>query len=171
MTGAATGEPPPVIVGQVVAVHGVRGQVRAAVLSDVPHRFNQGQTLHIGGNSYTVASSQRNSPQLVVLKFCGVDSLQEARGLVGQEITVPQSAVPDLPQGEYFHFQLLGLRVVTEDGEELGHLGEILETGSNDVYVVSGTAGELLIPALEEVVLEVRLGQGTMVVRLPDGLR
>ena len=107
----------------------------------------------------------------MVLKFHGLDSLPEARALVGLEITVPQSDVPDLPPGEYFHFQLLGLTVVTEDGEELGVLGELLETGSNDVYVVSGGAGELLIPALEEVVLDVLLGQGTMVVRLPDGLR
>ena len=76
-----------------------------------------------------------------------------------------------MEEGEYFHFQLLGLRVLTEEREELGQITEILETGSNDVYVVSGAGGEVLIPALVDVVLEVRLDEGQMIVDLPDGLR
>ena len=76
-----------------------------------------------------------------------------------------------LEEGEYFHFQLLGLRVLTEEHEELGQITEILETGSNDVYVVSGPSGEVLVPALADVVREVRVNDGLMIVDLPDGLR
>ncbi len=76
-----------------------------------------------------------------------------------------------MPQGEYFHFQLLGLRVVTDDAEELGEITEIIETGSNDVYVVTGDTGQVLIPAIASVVREIDLAQGTMVVRLMEGLR
>jgi 16S rRNA processing protein RimM len=76
-----------------------------------------------------------------------------------------------LPEGEYFHFQLIGMKVLTEDGEYLGRLREILETGSNDVYVVSGDSGELLIPALANVILKVQVTEGVMVVRLMEGLR
>lgn len=91
--------------------------------------------------------------------------------LVGQQLTVPETAVPDLPEGEYFHYQIVGLQVLTEEGEDLGKVSEILETGSNDVYVTMGDAGELLIPALADVIREVRLSDGVMVVNLPDGLR
>ena len=86
-------------------------------------------------------------------------------------MTVPEQSVPPLPEGEYFHFQLLGLRVLTEEGEDLGRVCEILETGSNDVYIVANDSGELLLPALADVVREVQVSEGLMVVRLPEGLR
>ncbi|MCI0903504.1 MAG: 16S rRNA processing protein RimM, partial [Chloroflexi bacterium] len=71
----------------------------------------------------------------------------------------------------YFHYQLIGLKVRTVAGEELGELAEILETGSNDVYVVRGVAGEILVPALSPVVREIDIDAGLMVVDLPEGLR
>ena len=86
-------------------------------------------------------------------------------------MTVPLAAVPQLQEGEYYHFQLLGMNVLTEEGECLGRVREILETGSNDVYVVSGESGDVLIPALTEVIREVRLNEGLMVVKLLEGLR
>ncbi len=86
-------------------------------------------------------------------------------------MTVPETEVPNLPEGEYFHYQIVGLNVVTEEGEDLGSISEILETGSNDVYVTSTGSGELLIPALSHVIREIRLRDGVMVVSLPDGLR
>ena len=76
-----------------------------------------------------------------------------------------------MPEGEWFHFQLLGLRVLTDQGEDLGEITDILETGSNDVYVVSEGKSEILIPALKSVINEVKLDDGVMVVSLPDGLR
>ena len=85
------------------------------------------------------------------------------------------SALPDesasLDDGEFFHYQLIGMQVRTEDGEELGEIKEILETGSNDVYIVRGPAGEVLIPAVAHVVTDVDVSSGVMLVRLPDGLR
>ena len=84
---------------------------------------------------------------------------------------VPEGEVPSAPEDEYFHYQLLGMSVRTEDGEALGALEEILETGSNDVYVVRGPGGEVLVPALATVVLQVDVDGAEMVVRLPEGLR
>ena len=82
-----------------------------------------------------------------------------------------QSEVPSAEEGEYFHYELLGLKVRTVEGEDLGEVVEILETGSNDVYVVRGAAGEILVPALSKVVREIDIASGLMVVDLPEGLR
>ena len=163
--------PQHVIVGRVASAHGVSGGIRVNVLSDVPHRFDQGQTLHIGDRSYPITHSSLAPKGQVVLRLQDVDSVHAAKRLVGQSVTVPQSSVPPPREGEYYHFQLLGLKVLTDDGECLGRVREILETGSNDVYVVSGESSEVLIPALTDVILEVRLDQGCMVVKLPEGLR
>ena len=76
-----------------------------------------------------------------------------------------------LEEGEYFHYQLIGMRVRTVEGEELGEIQEILETGSNDVYIIRDASRELLIPATAQVVLEVDVAGKAMTVRLPDGLR
>ena len=171
MTDPQEGIPQQVIVGRVASAHGVSGGIMVNVLSDVPHRFDQGQALHIGDRSYSIAHSSLAPNGQVVLRLQGVDSVDAAKGLAGQPVTVPQSSVPPPREGEYYHFQLLGLKVLTDDGECLGRVKEILETGSNDVYVVSGESGEVLIPALTDVILEVRLDQGCMVVKLLEGLR
>ena len=141
------------------------------MVSDVPNRFDSGQLLHVGGHAYSITNSTPAPNGQMILQLQGVDSVDAARALVGQSVTVPLAAVPQLQEGEYYHFQLLGIKVLTEEGECLGRLREILETGSNDVYVVSGESGDILIPALTEVIREVRLNEGRMVVKLLEGLR
>jgi 16S rRNA processing protein RimM len=84
---------------------------------------------------------------------------------------VPATNRPELPEGEYYHHQLVGLNVVTDEGHELGVLADILETGANDVYVVRAADGnETLLPAIPSVVLEVKLADRQMRVHLLDGL-
>ena len=161
----------PITVGHIFSLHGVSGAIKARVLSDVSHRFDVGQVLYVHNNPYSIISSNRIPNEQIILRFLGVDSPAAAQSLVGEDMTVPETSVPHLPEGEYFHYQLVGLRVFTEQGEDLGELKEILETGSNDVYVVSSDSGELLIPALAEVIREVLVADGRMVVRLPPGLR
>ena len=161
----------PIAVGEVIGTHGVSGGVRARVLSDVAHRFDAGQEIHILGVPYRIARSSRSRSNQVILQLHGLGTVEAARALVGQLITVPPEAVPQLPDGEYFHFQLLGLTVLTQEGEDLGRISQILETGSNDVYVVSGPGGEVLVPALADVIVNIELDQGIMVVSLPEGLR
>ena len=141
------------------------------VMSDVPNRFDEGQVLFVQARQLTIVSSQPFRAGQVILSFAGVNSPGEAQGLVGQYLTIPPSESPQLPDGEYFHFQLLGLRVETTEGELLGKITEILETGSNDVYVVKGETGEVLVPALTGVITDVRVDEGVMLVSLPEGLR
>ena len=141
------------------------------VMSDVPNRFDQGQVVSVQSRPLTIVSSQPFRAGQVILSFAGVNSSGEAQSLVGQYLTIPPSESPQLPDGEYFYFQLLGLRVETNEGELLGKITEILETGSNDVYVVKGETGEVLVPAITGVITDVRVDEGVMLVSLPDGLR
>ena len=78
--------------------------------------------------------------------------------------------LPALPEGVYYHYQILGLQVVTDDGRALGTVAEILKTGANDVYVVRGEAGEILLPAIESVIRRVAPAEGTLTVHLIEGL-
>lgn len=169
--GAITDYPEHVIVGRVLGIQGVSGAVKVEISSDVPHRFNVGEFLYISGIPYRITSSTRLRRYQVILKLEGLNTPEAVRGLVGQPVTVPKTVAPDLPEGEYYYFQILDLRVCTDSGEELGRVTEILETGSNDVYVVSGQGGDILIPALAEVIQEINLAEGVMVVKLLEGLR
>ena len=160
-----------IAVGRILGAHGVFGEIRARSLTDVPHRFDPGQELFIRNQPYCIASVAQRPPDQVFLKLDGLDTPEVARALAGELLTIPSNAVPPLPEGEYFHFQLMGLEVFTEEGEDLGRISDILVTGSNDVYVVSGQSGDLLLPAVAQVVRVVDLERGTMTVRLMDGLR
>ena len=158
-------------VGRIIRAHGLNGQLRVRVLSDVPERFQPGQGVYIDDSQFTIRSFGIFRGDEILLTLVGVDSRNAAQKFVDNWITVPREAVPPLPEGEWFHFQLLGLRVITGQGEELGKITEILETGSNDVYVVTLAGTEILIPAIKSVITEVRLEDGIMLVALPDGLR
>ncbi|MCZ7627436.1 MAG: ribosome maturation factor RimM [Candidatus Methylomirabilis sp.] len=112
---------------------------------------------------------RRSGPAWIV-QLRGVQTVEHAEQLVGRELLIPRSAAPTLPEGSYYHADLIDLRVVTEEGRELGQIAEILETGANDVYVVRGEGSEWLLPATREVVRRVDLAQGMMVVRLLEGM-
>ena len=160
-----------VAVGLVLGPHGSGGQVRVRVHSDDPHRFDPGQTLFWEDTPLRITEALSRPPDRVILRFDGINSPSAARPLVGQWLTVPRDAVDPLPEGEYFHFQLIGLRVVTVEGETLGAVSEIIETGSNDVYVVNGPSGQVLLPAIASVVQRVDLDEGAMTVKLMEGMR
>ena len=160
-----------VTVGQIVNAHGVNGQLRVRVTSDVADRFQPSGIVYINGASFTITASRNFRGDQILLAFKEINDRDQARKSVGKLLTVPVESSPVLPEGEWFHFQLLGLQVIADDGEELGEITEILETGSNDVYVVSQGKSQILIPALKSVINEVRLDEGVMLVSLPNGLR
>lgn len=157
--------------GRILGPHGTAGQLNARIHSDAPNRFDPGEKLYCNGTLLHILYSKRTRADQIILQFENFDSVDEARTLVGQWLTIPQETVAELSEGEYFHFQLLGLRVVTDQDEELGKLTEVITTGSNDVYVVDGDSGQILIPAIASVVLEIDLAQGVMLVHLIEGLR
>ncbi len=155
------------VVARIVSPQGSRGEVKAEIVTDFPERFASTSAVYLGPEHlrYRV-QGYRLLGDTVVLKLEGVDTIDQAERLRGKLVEVPEEEAVELPQDHYFWHQILGLQVVTLDGEPLGQIDEILETGSNDVYVVHGPRGELLIPAIKQVVKSVDLATGKMVVEL-----
>ena len=164
-----TGTPGYVAVGQIATPWGVRGDLKVQPLTDFPERFQRGAALWVQGHRHEVQRS-RWSRGSVYLGLRGIDSRNAAEELRGALLEVPESDLTPLPEGQYYRFQIIGLEVCTPDGRSLGRVAEILSTGSNDVYVVRGGPRELLIPAIEDVVLEVDLEGGRLVVELLEQL-
>ena len=145
--------------------------MRVRPLGRFPERFRALRTVYLGEQYQPAAVLHRRlHPGGVVLRLDSVASRDAARALDGTYLYVPEAQAVALPQGEYFVHQIVGLAVVTSGGDHLGTIAEVLPTGSNDVYVVRGPRGEVLLPATKEVVLQVDLAAGTMLVEPLPGL-
>ena len=150
---------------------GRSGDVKVQPLTDDPLRFSPGSAVYLEGRRVRVLEA-RNAKGRLLLRLDGIDRRTSAEALRGKLLTVPQKSVRPLHEGSYYYFQIIDMGVWTDDGEFLGKVKEILTTGANDVYLVrNGPSKDLLVPALEGVVLEVSPSDNKMVVRLPEGLR
>lgn len=159
-------------VGRIVGAHGIRGEVKVLPLTDYPEeRFTAGSHLLLGDErrQCTIRSS-RSHKNMVLVVLEGVEDRNQAEELRGSDLFIPQEGAAPLPAGSYWEHDLLGLQVVTTDGREVGTVEEILHTGSNDVYAVSGPHGQVLVPALKDVVSEVDLAAGRLVIHPVAGL-
>lgn len=161
-------------IGRISATHGIRGQLKVHLysgstdtllaLDSVMLRNGRGET-----TSYGVAGVA-GSGKKTILTLDRFDNVNQVLHLVGSEILVRRSQFPALDEDEFFWCDLIGLTVVTDAGENLGRLDDIIVTGSNDVYVVRSGSKEYLIPAIDDVVLNVDLEQGVMTVHPLEGL-
>lgn len=160
-------------IGKVARAHGIRGALKVFAYGETLDRMQVGERLFAkesGAPRQLTLASLRAQNRVWIVEFEEIESRDQAEALTGREIFVESERLPDLPEGEFYQFQLIGLSVETREGRPLGAVSAILETGSNDVYVVEGDGREVLIPAIEEVVLEVDLRNGKIVVDLPEGL-
>ncbi len=158
------------MVGIIKGAWGIQGDLRVERLTDNPDRFTANSRLYLEGRPVRVRRSRELKGGLR-LKLDSVDDRTSAERLRGKSLSVPANAVPPLPEGAYYHYQLIDLDVYTHEGERLGAVREILATGANDVYVVGRSgAKDLLIPALKGVIVCVDLAANRMIVRLPEGL-
>lgn len=166
----APGEPVFIAVGRLRRPHGVMGEIVMELLTGFPERLLAGKTVLVGDAHEPMRlASVRQHSQGKIVRFSGMNSPEDVGRLRNMFVFVRTSELPELPEGEFYHHQLLGLAVVDEAGVPLGELTDILETGANDVYVVKTPDGkELLLPAVDDVILNVDLGRGEMRVRLQD---
>ena len=160
-----------VIVARVNGPRGRDGALNVELLSDLPGRFDVGRELLVDGTARSIIDARQIGPSTALIRLEGIGTRGQAAELTGKYLSALPQEDLSLDEGEFFHYQLIGLQVRAEDGEVLGELQEILETGSNDVYIVRGASGEILVPAVAHVVLDVDVPGGVMQVRLPDGLR
>lgn len=162
-----------IAVGRVVRPHGVRGALLVEAISEMIHSLEPSTQLYLGREKVPAHVQYLRSHQdRYLLAIEGCQDREEAERWRGQELYLATGETARLPEGTYFHWQILGLEAVSEHGETLGEIVKILETGANDVYVVeTPEGGEILLPAIESVILEVDLERGVVVVHLLPGLR
>ena len=163
-----------VLIGKIQATQGIRGQLRVIPFAGDASSISRLESVMVKSPTgamerFPVVSAKAHGKR-VILTLQSFDNINQVLHLVGREIYADRGALPELPSDEFYWSDLLGLQVATKDGEELGELVDIIETGSNDVYVVKLDGREILIPALEDVVVAVDLAAKRMTVSLPEGL-
>lgn len=170
-TGSPTGEPLYLSVGFLRRPHGVKGEIVMDLHTDFPERMKEGRKVFIGEDHKPMTlTNVRPHQKGLLVKFTDVDTPEDAGLFRNQWVYVLTKDVP-LPEGQYYKYKLLGLKVVDEDDNPLGELVEILETGANDVYVVRDDSGkEMLLPNIPSVIMDLDLGRGFLKVHLLEGL-
>jgi 16S rRNA processing protein RimM len=165
-------EPRYLAVGRITRPWGVRGELKAEILTEDPTRFEGLETVYVGPQCVPYCLERaRLHRGAVLLKLARCDDRNAAEALRGLLVQVAIEDTLPLEEGEYWLYQILGLEVWTTEDELLGVVREILETRANDVYVVQDRGGrQVLVPALDSVVLDIDLEAGRMLVALPEGL-
>jgi 16S rRNA processing protein RimM len=167
------------VVGRVLRPHGVRGELRLQALTGFPERMRRLDVIFLGTDpeahddlaEYRVTRIRPEKQAFWLAHLDGITDRDAADRLRGQYVLVSLADAIPLEDDEVYLFQVIGLEVRTVEGEALGVVAEILETGANDVYIVRGEQyGEVLIPAIEDVVLRISPEEGVMIVRLLPGL-
>lgn len=166
------------LLGEVLRPHGIYGELRVRVLTDYPERISTLKYIYLGRDANTGKHAQRHTVQqvrmhqsYVLLKLKDVDDRNRAETLRDLFVMVDiEDAIP-LEDDELYLYQLIGMRVQTTDGEHIGEVAEVLETGANDVYIVQGGIyGEVLIPVMPETILNTDIDTRIITVNLPKGL-
>jgi 16S rRNA processing protein RimM len=163
-----------ILIGQIVSSFGVRGQVKMkALTANIDHLRRRIRTLYVGPKlqPYTLKALFEHKPGLLILTLDGVTTREQADDLRGSEVSILEREAAPLEEGEYFIHQLYGLEVVNEQGEPIGKVREVLETGANDVLIVSRPGKpDALIPMIHDVVQELDIARGRVVIRPMPGL-
>ena len=161
-------------VGVITTTHGVRGEVKVYPTTDDAERFlDLDYVLLDTGRELRRLDIQNVKffKNLVILKFDSIDNINDIEKYKGHDLWIPREEGQSLEDNEYYIADLLGMRVLLEDGSEFGTLKDVMETGANDVYVVQDAQGkELLLPAIHQCILDVDIEKNIMTVHLMKGL-
>ncbi len=161
-------------VGVITSTHGVRGEVKVFPTTDDAKRFKKLKEVILDTGKEQIAleiEGVKFFKQFVILKFKGIDNINDVEKYRQKSLYVTRDNAVRLRRDEYFIADLMGLRVQNEDGEDIGVLREVLETGANDVYAIDMNDGrELLLPAIKQCVLNVNIEEGFVQVHILEGL-
>ena len=163
-----------VLIGKIVGIHGIKGTNKFKSYAESLSVFYPGQSILICDSQNRETRVEVNwvkaHTRTPLISLKGVTDRERAEELIDAELFIPKTELPELDEDTYYWFELIGSEVYTTEGDYLGRVTSILPTGSNDVYVVKNNKQEVLIPALESVVLDIDLKLKRMRVDLPEGL-
>jgi 16S rRNA processing protein RimM len=156
-------------VGRVTRTHGLKGELKFYPIDQDDLVVQNEQQIRLGEATFKI-KSVRGVKSPYIVKFEGVDSIEAAQSLSGQEVLVAREDFESLPEGEYYRFDIEGLKVFDDTGKYYGVIEDIIETGSNDVYVVRGDGKEWLVPMIDSIVQNIDLEQGKLIFHCVEGL-
>lgn len=165
-----------VAIGEIARAHGLRGEVRVTPLTDQPERFERVTECVLWDATRDERETRRITTarphgDAILVTFAGCESPEDARALVGRLIALPRSEALPAGEGRFYPWQLEGARVTTEEGRLVGHIRGIEHAGAQDLWIVAGDHGrEHLVPAVPDIVIDVDVAAGRVVIRPPDGL-
>jgi 16S rRNA processing protein RimM len=162
-------EPEFIVIGQILAPWGNKGELKVKSATDFPQRFTHAAKVYVGGQSMIINSAKWHKGY-VTIKLQGIDAIEAAQEFSGHSVEIHHTQLESLLEGQYYHFQIIGLEVRTTLGEQLGTVTEIMPSGSNDIYIVHGTKREFLIPAIEDVIKTIDLKAGRITIEPIEGL-
>ncbi|MEA4882129.1 MAG: ribosome maturation factor RimM [Clostridia bacterium] len=168
---------PLILVGEVIGAHGLRGEVKVATCNGSPRRFQGVQRVYLERNPGdepvpALVDSERAHGRFALVRLLGMRDLDQARTLVGASMYLPASEIPPAPEGEFYEHQLVGLMCVSSAGERLGVVADVLDMPANHVIVVRQDSGaEFLVPVVHDILLQVDVIEGRIVVDDRPGLR
>ena len=162
-------------VGIITSTHGIRGEVKVFPTTDDPQRFKKLKQVILDDGKETKEleiTSVKFQKNMVILKFKGIDNINDVEKYRQADLLVTREHAVKLEEGEYFIVDLIGLNGITDEGEDIGELSDVIKTGANDVYVFSKEGmKDLLVPKIPDCVKEVNLEEGTILIHLLPGLR
>lgn len=160
-----------ITIGKVLRPFGVRGEVRVYPLSDVPGRYESLSDVVLDSNGQcvpTTVTGVRKAGEHYLVRFSAFSTPEEAAAFRGAWLQIPRDASVPPPPGQYYHYQLIGMTVQTEQGEDLGQLSEIYESPHHHLFLIRQGTQERLIPAVRDLVAHVDVDRRTMTVRIPE---
>lgn len=161
-------------VGVIANTHGIRGAVKVYPTTDDVQRFKKLKhvILDTGKEHLELEVSQVSFfKNMVILKFKGIDNINDIEKYKGKDLLVTRENAVELEEGEYFIADLLGLSAVSDEGEDLGEIYDVLQTAANDIYVLKKGQQEIMVPVIEDCVKDVDLEKGQVTIHLLEGLR
>ncbi len=163
-------------IGGIISTHGLKGEVKVYPTTQDVHRYDVLDTAYIempSGKIPVHVERVRYFKNLVIVKFRGLDRIEDVEGYLKHDLYVSREDAIELGENEYFVGDVIGLKVITDDGRVLGILDDVMETGANDVYVIASQEDpgkEILLPVIRDVILETSLEEGYIKVHLLPGL-
>lgn len=156
-------------IGEILAPLGLKGKMKVNVLTDFPERFSPGETVYIEGKHFVVESAEWQKGNAII-KLEGIDDVDPVEKLTGKYLEISLTQLHKLAKGQYYHHQIIGLKVITTAGKLLGTISSIMTTSGTDIYTVKSDDSEILIPATADVIKSIDIDKKEMVIEAIAGL-